>query len=369
MIHNLTGIRGFLALWVVLFHVQIPFAASSPFSHFADRGYLGVDAFFILSGYILTHVYGQILTRDTVPDYLVKRFSRIYPLHFVCLSVFLVLGVFKEKLNPGLEQPWNETAQNYLMIHAWGTTEMRAWNWPSWSISAEWFAYLFIFPALAIRKVKPAVKLLLSLATWAALIAYSELSNHAGMIGYTTLGILRIVPEFIFGSFLYDVFAGKELKRKAWMLLITAAAYTAAVIYLIPSRIDYFLLPVLGAIIVLAEKGGAISNTLFGNKISVYLGKISYAIYITQAIVLSLIGYIIESPMVQQKIGISQGLLEFLRHPVYKTVTIVTLCILLSMAAYHAIESPMRKMINRKVIKLRWIQRLKLMLASKTPNS
>lgn len=357
MIKNLTGIRGFLALWVVLFHGSAISTLPGPVLGFVTKGYLGVDAFFILSGYILTHVYND-LTKEQYPGYLVKRFSRIYPLHFICLLVFLVLGVFKQRLNPGLDQPWDETAQNFLMIHAWGTTTDHAWNWPSWSISAEWFAYLVLFPLITINRIKPPVKLMLSAAAWAGVIIYSESIGNAGMIGYTTLGIIRVIPEFLLGSYLYDVTFEKEIKGRAW-INIGVSAFALAVIAFFPARMDYFIMPVLGWLVVNAEKGGVVTNALLGNRVSVYLGKISYSIYITQSLINTLIGYLTESAMVQQKLGLSAGTIAFITNPWVKTSMVVILCILLAVVMFHTIESPVRKWINRKALHLPFMQRLK----------
>lgn len=346
MINNLTGIRAFFAIWVLLFHIGNDYPGNALANGFFQKGYLGVDAFFILSGFILTHVYQQSLASSNVPLYIVKRFARIYPLHFICLLVFLAIGWIKQKLNPGLDLPWEETAQNFLLIHAWGTTEHAAWNWPSWSVSAEWFAYLFILPGLLIRSVKPAAKLALAALTWAALIAYSELSGVPGMVGYTTMGILRIVPEFLFGSFLYDVSAGEKVKGLVWINALSCVA-AAAVILLMPGRMDYFLVPLFGLFIVNAKAGNGITNALFGNKVSVYLGLISYAIYITQGIVHSFLGYLVQSPMVQQKLDIGPELLGLLSHPLNYTLLTIALCLLLSMAMYHFIETPARRMITK----------------------
>ena len=62
----LTSVRFFLALGVVLFHYQLQWTLSVESAGLLDRARLGVDVFFVLSGFILTHVY---LQGDRAPDY------------------------------------------------------------------------------------------------------------------------------------------------------------------------------------------------------------------------------------------------------------------------------------------------------------
>ena len=94
VIEPLTSIRFFLALGVVLFHYQLTWTLPPEAAGLLNRARLGVDVFFILSGFILTHVY---LQGDAAPDYrrfIVARFARIYPAHlFILLAMLaLVLG-------------------------------------------------------------------------------------------------------------------------------------------------------------------------------------------------------------------------------------------------------------------------------------
>src|SRR5689334_9429569 len=90
----LTGIRGVAALWVVLFHLPNPLAGTA-FAQVLSRGYLGVDLFFILSGFVLSYAY-----RDALPEkpmvrqalrFYAVRLARIYPLHVFVLALFVTI--------------------------------------------------------------------------------------------------------------------------------------------------------------------------------------------------------------------------------------------------------------------------------------
>lgn len=152
VLDQLTGVRFFLALGVVLFHFQLYWTLPAESAGLLNRARLGVDVFFILSGFILTHVY---LQGDRAPNYgrfLAARLARIYPAHlFILLAMLglvLIAPVFGVGLEPGRFNPV-DFAGTLLLVQAWFPREsMALWNGPAWSLSAEWFAYL-AFPAYA----------------------------------------------------------------------------------------------------------------------------------------------------------------------------------------------------------------------------
>src|SRR5262245_62403748 len=152
----LTGIRALAALLVrgknTDQYVLLRLASLLPC--FA-RCYLGVYFFFVLSGFIITHVYFARLasaSRSAVQIFLWHRFIRLYPVHITVLAglvaIVSVAGAAGFTLNNPQEWQWNDLFWQLTLLHAWGVTASPGWNAPSWSISAEWFAYL-LFPLLA----------------------------------------------------------------------------------------------------------------------------------------------------------------------------------------------------------------------------
>lgn len=92
---------------------------------------------------------------------------------------------------------------------------------------------------------------------------------------------------------------------------------------------------------------------------------ISYSTYITQAIILSTIGYITESVLVQEKLGLTDStLLAFLQQPVYSMLTTVALCLLLGAVMFRFVEDPLRKLIYEKGVRTSLLKRMKRRLAS-----
>src|SRR3954471_12062210 len=98
----LTSIRGLAALLVVLFHVHqylVNIAAFAPFDALIANGYLAVDFFLVLSGFIISYRYAADFKSGIMTnfhDFIAKRLARIYPLHAFVMLCFLIfpLGLY-----------------------------------------------------------------------------------------------------------------------------------------------------------------------------------------------------------------------------------------------------------------------------------
>ena len=152
-IRPLTSLRICAALWVLVYHFRNHLDLGLDRFGLAFKGYLGVDLFFILSGFILSHVYTRAWAerRFHYGSFLWARLARVYPVHLVTLGATIAIWLVALRLGVGFEpQAFDPRMlpQHLLLVHAWGTTPTVQWNFPSWSISAEWFAYL-CFPVAA----------------------------------------------------------------------------------------------------------------------------------------------------------------------------------------------------------------------------
>ena len=125
----LTGVRALAALMVLVLHASQNFPTLLTGNALVDRGYLGVDLFFILSGFIIAHVY----LRDMVPlrarplrIFLWHRFVRLFPAHAAVLLALVVLIAAVQASGISLNDPrnWNyrDLPWHFLMVHAWGVT-------------------------------------------------------------------------------------------------------------------------------------------------------------------------------------------------------------------------------------------------------
>src|SRR5262245_7459604 len=150
----LTSLRFLAAFWVLTYHFRDHLGLDLGRVGLIAHGWMGVDLFFILSGFILAHVYLAEVEggRFGYRRFLQNRLARVYPMHLAALAAMLGLFALATASGAKVSAPdafrLLDLPQHLLMIHAWGATGTVGWNFPSWSISAEWGAYL-LFPVIA----------------------------------------------------------------------------------------------------------------------------------------------------------------------------------------------------------------------------
>ena len=157
-IRALTGLRGAAACWVMVYHTAYRAPTGTPIGRLIHHGYLAVDLFFILSGYVLALNYGDWFAgtpgRGTYAGFLQKRLARIYPLYAAATLLTALLD--SRGYLAGMRAEPGSILPDLLMVQSWHTG-FASIDSPSWSISCEWLAYL-LFPLVcrAILFARPA---------------------------------------------------------------------------------------------------------------------------------------------------------------------------------------------------------------------
>jgi peptidoglycan/LPS O-acetylase OafA/YrhL len=276
--HNLplTSIRGFAALWVVGHHLQFELGyIGYPFAGWLFKpGYVAVDIFFVLSGFVITAVHRD-LTRATLGDFFLRRIFRIYPLHLFVLAVILGLWIWGD-IRFGAHDPTEQLRdlpivilllQPYL-IH--GLT----WNTVSWSIGVEMLCYaLFPLAVLGIRRLEP-VGAVLVLIMMAAL----ERHVHSELI-WGWPAIARGLAGFGLGMVLQQLTALLRRPRPATASLIELAALGGILLAVVLR--DLRVIPLCAAALIwgLAAEQGVVARFLCAGW-CVWLGRISFSVYL-----------------------------------------------------------------------------------------
>jgi peptidoglycan/LPS O-acetylase OafA/YrhL len=276
----------------MLFHAFFcaPFLGT-PLDWVLSAGYMGVEVFFVLSGFVLAHNYAQTdWTPRSYFSYLRKRFARIYPVHAFVLVVFVIVVPLVALTGQRLLSP-NATrlidlVKAFLLVHAWEPVSRFPWNGPSWTISAEWVAYLF-FPLVAfgvvrIRSAAAAILLAAGLyAAYALWYRYPDLELGLGI----ARRMPRLAVNFCAGVLLWRVFS---LTRRtsidstiATFALILLIVGSGASNMLAKADIAHQRFAVVAALVVffLARSGGGAARFL-STPTMVYLGRISYSLYL-----------------------------------------------------------------------------------------
>ncbi len=258
-----------------------------------------VNFFYFISGFVLVIAYHNLIKngRFLIIDFWVKRVARIYPVYLLALLLVLIYHFF---YNPIFSSLSKRLPFEILMIQTWFYSG--SINYPAWSVSCEFFFYLlfpFCFGILYnLYKNKNGKLIFIFLLTNIFLfgVAYHYFSLQDGNISKFITGLLtyhpitRVVVFFIgmFGAFLYihNEFYKLFKTKKSHYIALISFFLIFLILYTLPqhfSLLNYGLLVPLYLIFVLSicNLKDSINNAL-SNKLFVFLGDISYSIYILQ---------------------------------------------------------------------------------------
>ena len=232
----LDGLRGVAALMVIFYHVFEAFA-TSPIDQRFNHGYLAVDFFFILSGFVIGYAYDDRWKTMTTKDFIKRRLIRLHPM--VVLGA--VLGVIAFCIQ-GCEK-WDGTQVSISMVmlallinlflipavpgsgpEIRGNGEMYPLNGPSWSLFFEYIGNIMY--ALFIRRMS--TKALTALVVLAGIgLASFAIFNFSGAghlgVGWTMEeynligGFLRVLFSFSIGLLMSRVFKPIPVKGAFWI--------------------------------------------------------------------------------------------------------------------------------------------------------
>ncbi|QNQ07575.1 acyltransferase family protein [Sphingomonas alpina] len=338
----LTSMRGIAAWFVVLYHIRLSIAGlPSEWVAFLAKGYLAVDFFFLLSGFVIWLSWSETL-RDrgfaAVPGFLRKRVARIWPLHLFMLAcaVGLALLFAVTGRQDDVNYPFRELPLHIALIQNWGFTDQLSWNDPSWSISAELGAYLFFpFLTLAIdwRRI-PSWAVLAAIGSLVVLLHAVMVRGGALTLGtdITRFGLIRCLTEFTAGTAICALW----LRWKAHP--VTPAAISVLIIVAIAlswwsGLPETLAAPALFAalLLTLALTSGMRHNPLDKGALH-YLGEISYATYLGHFLLFVAFKLV----FVDDPHAVSPALIGLF----------LMLVLASSVALYHLVERPAQRWVN-----------------------
>jgi peptidoglycan/LPS O-acetylase OafA/YrhL len=319
-IKALSGARAIPPLILVMFHFceGHGYRGFRWFDMLAAKGYLWVEFFFALSGFILFHVYAsrdrEFWEGRAYIPFLRARLIRLYPLHLFMLFVILALVVVLRALAAEggytsiYDLPYHPIVTvpsfiaNLFLVQAWNILPGLTWNGVAWFVSVE-FALCLLFPLYLVAARGGGLwrGVLIVAAGIAGLTTLCLTSKHGLDITFHN-GILRGMSAFAVGvgfSLIYN--AAKEGSRAplpAWVHTLAQLAMLGALFYAIyytgwshTHRDILTVLPMMGLVYLLAFDRGAIASFL-KTRVPMKLGEWSYAIYIGQTAWLQLIRFV-----------------------------------------------------------------------------
>ncbi|MEO8347048.1 MAG: acyltransferase [Betaproteobacteria bacterium] len=308
----LTGVRALAALWVFFYHMWLASGAKpvlvalgllqvdlTPWFAF---GWLGLDIFFILSGFLLTRQewlrLGRKETREEIVSlpqfrtfyatFLRKRILRVYPAYYGCLTLLLVLAATHLYLRlPGRLELLLHLGMMHNVIEAYIATM----NGAFWTLPFEWQFYL-IFPLLFV--------LLARAGPWTlALVTLCAVYAAKAHVIVNFDGFMQTQLPIRLDAFAFGMCAGRFAARTPLNARHAQVAFYAGLLVLFATPLVFADLPTgnhyytvkgfirpawiqLGVILMLLGMTGGQHPgvAIFGNRVAVGLGLISYSIYL-----------------------------------------------------------------------------------------
>ena len=284
-IASLDGLRGIAAVGVMIFHFNyffLPQAALTSMLPFMrpilDHAYLGVDLFFLMSGFVMAHVYGQKLSsnwRAHWRDFATVRFARIYPLFVLTTLVMVVTHALTHMPLSGISFSIRSLALQPLLLQEWGGL---SWNYSSWSVSTEAAAYaFFVFSAGALVTGKyPRFIAAICVAILAALCI-----KHGGRLHFFTgvPALLRTIAEFSLGALLYRARLAAKASSGIWLALLAVACVVLAAL----TRWDIAIVGVLAYLVYYGVNATTLLARLLSSAPAIAMGAWSYSIFLWHA--------------------------------------------------------------------------------------
>ncbi len=298
----LDGLRGVAAVLVVVFHL-FEASATSHLDQLINHGYLAVDFFFVLSGFVIGYAYDDRWPRLTLADFFRRRLIRLHPLIIMGMLVGALAFYFQGgKLWPGIsEVPALKTILIMLIgftllpvppaLDIRGWNEMHPLNGPAWSLFFEYVANLLY--ALFIRKFSTTALALFVLLAGAALLHLAVTSPNGDIVGGWSLEPAQL--RIGLTRLLYPFFAGLLLSRLArptrlphaflWCSLLVTAALAAPRVggstqLWLNGLYDAVCIIFVFPLVVYLGASGEVRGK-FATRLCALLSAISYPLYIT----------------------------------------------------------------------------------------
>jgi peptidoglycan/LPS O-acetylase OafA/YrhL len=290
--------RGICAVLVAAHHLEVHgFLYWQPL---VRNAWLFVDFFFVLSGFVIAHAYGEKLSESAdIKLFVFRRFGRLWPLHVAVLLALVTIEFSRLAIahfHPIAGEHAAFTSDrsvyaimtNLALVQSFGLHAFDTWNGPAWSISVEFYTYLIfaaVCAAVPHRLARLAVSLLLALAGLVILARFSEL----GMRETYHWALARCVFGFFLGTLTHEAWrrGAANVLGGTWSELAAVVLVLAFVTYMPGhSTLEYFATPIF-CIVVLAFSGdrGILSHAL-ARRAPAALGRWSYSIYMVHTLVL-----------------------------------------------------------------------------------
>lgn len=355
----LDGLRGVAAIMVVIFHLLEPHSTSH-LDQIINHGYLAVDFFFVLSGFVIGYAYDDRWGKMTCLNFFKRRVIRLQPMLVIGMIIGAICYYFQDSTAAPLigETPlWKMIlvmligctlipVPQSMDIRGWG--EMHPLDGPAWSLFFEYIANILY--ALFIRKFSKVMLSIFVFLAGCALVHLAVTSPNGDVIGGWSLtweqlhiGFCRLLYPFFGGLLLFRMGKLVKVKTGFWvcsLLLVIIMSYPrvgGSEHLWMNGLYDSFCIIVLFPLIVAIGAGSEIKGK-YSVSVCKFLGDISYPLYITHyPIIYIYFGYITDH--------------HLLLHQTWPWIAgIVLFCILIAYACLKLYDEPVRNLLKNKFL-------------------
>jgi peptidoglycan/LPS O-acetylase OafA/YrhL len=356
----LDGLRGVASVLVVVFHVLETYSGDR-FHQIINHGYLAVDFFFVLSGFVVAYAYDDRWGKMTQWDFYKRRLIRLQPM--VIMGTIIGAALFYAQASGAFPLIGTTPLWKMLLVMLLGFTmlplpvsmDIRGWqemhplNGPAWSLFFEYIANILY--ALIVRRFS---KILLSVFVFLSacfLVQYLVMGPQGDVIGGWSLDNTQL--HIGFARLLYPFFAGVLLMRIGKLIHIKGAFAICSLLLII-----IFSIPRIGGtehlwanglyesvciiiffpLIVYIGASGSMTGK-YSTKICKFLGAISYPLYITHYPFI----YLHLAWVANNKVPMATGLLAGL--------VVVIVSIAVAYASLKLYDEPVRRWLTNRFLK------------------
>ena len=327
---TLDGLRGAAAALVVMVHFPLLFGLTS-----VENGYLVVDLFFAMSGFVIASAYEKKLAGGSLKarSFMKLRIIRLYPLYLIATLIGIVSLLLKMP-----DADWSLMAQAVplalLMLPS--PIAMRIFyplnlapqclyplNFPSWSLFFELCAngaYALFFKRLTTRTL-----VRVSVVCGVLLVAkglHGKTLDYGAVFSGSYIGFLRVIYSFSIGVLLFRRRTQQRKQSNAYALAIVAVCLLIFCVPVAASiRPAYTVLALIVAIPLLVMAGASVEPTRKVREVFLFAGTVSYGIYVLHVPVIFIVQTLLVKP-------------DNLRAPAHAVLGAALLVLVVALAAF-----------------------------------
>lgn len=356
----LDGLRGVAAITVVIFHTLETYSGDR-FHQIINHGYLAVDFFFLLSGFVIAYAYDDRWAKMTQWEFYKRRLIRLQPMVIVgtiigaALFYFQACGTFPLIAGTPIWKMLLVMLLGFTMLPLPVSMDIRGWSemnpldGPAWSLFFEYIGNILY--AVIVRKFSKTLLTIFVVLSACLLVQYLVQGPQGDVIGGWALDKTQM--HIGFARLLFPFFGGILLMRMGKLIHIKGAFTICSVLLLVvlaipriggPTQLwmnglyESVAIIIFFPLIVAIGAGGTMTNA-YTKKVCNFLGAISYPLYITHYPLI----YLHLAWVVNNKVPMQTGLLA--------GVVLLIVAIIIAYASLKLYDEPVRKWLTDKFLK------------------